>query len=163
MHIFRALPELMIMLKALIAALRSMMVTFTLLFLVIYLFGLIFTQAMMGTPAGERYFATVPDSMLSLTFYGVFLDNCSDVFFLVGWVPEGSLAGICWVHFEVWLAPGAREGLHKFGGASHPTFLKAFPGPRGRQNLKNAPQQIRPGRPQVFRWATPVGCVGDCS
>ncbi len=34
-------------------------------------------------------------------------------------------------------------------GASHPTFWKAFPGPRGRPDLKNAPQQIRPDCLQV--------------
>jgi hypothetical protein len=29
-------------------------------------------------------------------------------------------------------------------GASPPTFWRAFPGPRGRPDLKNAPQKIRP-------------------
>ena len=32
---------------------------------------------------------------------------------------------------------------------SPPTFLRAFPGPRGRPDLKNAPQQIRPDCRQV--------------
>ncbi len=49
-----------------------------------------------------------------------------------GWVPEGSLAGFLGCVFEVWPAPGARENLQKCGGGGHPTFLKAFPEPRGR-------------------------------
>ncbi len=34
-------------------------------------------------------------------------------------------------------------------GAKPPTFLKAFPGPRGWPDLKNAPQEIRPDCLQV--------------
>ncbi len=43
--------------------------------------------------------------------------------------------------FEVWPAPGAREGFQKCGGAKPPTFWKVFPGPRGRPDLKNAPNK----------------------
>ncbi len=50
--------------------------------------------------------------------------------------------------FEVRPAPGAREGPQKCG-ASPPAFLKAFPGPRGRPDLKNAPPKIRPDCLQV--------------
>ena len=57
------------------------------------------------------------------------------------WVPEGSLAGFLGCVFEVWPAPGARESLQKGGGLRPQTFLKAFPGPRGRPDLKNAPNK----------------------
>ncbi len=43
--------------------------------------------------------------------------------------------------FEVWQAPGARESLNKNVGGEAPHILKAFPGPRGRPDLKNAPQK----------------------
>ncbi len=44
--------------------------------------------------------------------------------------------------FEVCPAPGPRE-------RPAPTFLKAFPGPRGRPDLKNAPKKVRPDCLQV--------------
>ncbi len=57
----------------------------------------------------------------------------------VNWVLEGSLAGF----FEgAFLRSGRPRGpgkALKMWGASPPTFLKAFPGPRGRPDLKNAP------------------------
>ncbi len=46
-----------------------------------------------------------------------------------------------WGVFEVWPAPGARESSQKCGVLRPPTFLKTFPGPRGRPDLKNAPQK----------------------
>ncbi len=59
----------------------------------------------------------------------------------LGFKPTGYLKAI-WPDFwgcifEVWLAPGARESLQKYG-AKTPTFCKAFPGPRGRPDLKHA-------------------------
>ncbi len=36
------------------------------------------------------------------------------------WVPEGSLAGFVGFVFGVWPAPGAREGLQKYGGLGPP-------------------------------------------
>ncbi len=65
------------------------------------------------------------------------------------WMPEGSLAGFVGCIFEICPAPEAREGLRKCGEAKPPTFLKAFPGPRGRPDLKNAPNKIRPDCLQV--------------
>ncbi len=49
--------------------------------------------------------------------------------------------GFCGCVFEIWPAPGAWESLQKCGVASPPTFLKAFPDPRGRPDLKNSPQK----------------------
>ena len=47
--------------------------------------------------------------------------------FCSGWVPEGSLAGIFWVGFGVWAAPGGFQTVQKCRGASSPTFYLRFP------------------------------------
>jgi hypothetical protein len=54
------------------------------------------------------------------------------------WEPEGSLVGFLGGVFEVWPTQGARESRLEMWGASPPAFLRAFPGPRGRPDLKNA-------------------------
>ncbi len=46
--------------------------------------------------------------------------------------------------FEVWPAPGAREGLPKYGGRSPPHFCRPSRGPGAAQNFKNAPHKFRP-------------------
>jgi hypothetical protein len=56
--------------------------------------------------------------------------------------------------FEVWLAPGAREAPQKCGGLCPPHFGKAFPGPRGRPDLKNASNKFRP---DCFQVPSPFG------
>ena len=43
--------------------------------------------------------------------------------------------------FEVWPAPGAREGLQKGGARSPPHLFMAFPGPRGWPDLKKEPHK----------------------
>ncbi len=56
------------------------------------------------------------------------------------WIPEGSLAGFLGVRFLSLAGPKGPETLSKIRGASPPTDLKAFPGPRGRPNLKMHPK-----------------------
>ncbi len=51
------------------------------------------------------------------------------------------MAGFLGSVFEVWPAPEAQESLQVCGVAKPPTFLKAFPGPRGQPDLKYAPQK----------------------
>jgi hypothetical protein len=58
-------------------------------------------------------------------------------------VPEGSLAGFFWAAFWRVVAPRGPGQPQKMWGASPPPFLKAFPGPRGRPDLKNAPNLER--------------------
>mmetsp|Transcript_84138 Transcript_84138/g.261701 ORF Transcript_84138/g.261701 Transcript_84138/m.261701 type:complete len:480 (-) Transcript_84138:50-1489(-) len=82
--IFRAIPELMIMMKGLVAAIRSVIVTLSMLTLIIYIFGIAFTQLMSETGTGDLYFNGVLDSMNTLLLYGVFLDQVADVFNALG-------------------------------------------------------------------------------
>ncbi len=69
------------------------------------------------------------------------------------WVPEGSLAGFCLGAFLGSGRPrGPGKAFQNVGGEA-PTFLKAFPGPRGRPNFKNAPpKNNRPDCLQVPRF-----------
>ncbi len=46
-------------------------------------------------------------------------------------------------------------------GALPPAFLKVFPGPRGRPDLKNAPLKIRPDCLQVPSSDVPPAYLGD--
>ena len=43
--------------------------------------------------------------------------------------------------FEVWPAPGAREGLRKCGGLRPPHFRRLSRAPRGRPDCKNVPNR----------------------
>jgi hypothetical protein len=78
-RIFRAIPELMIMVKGMAAATRSVAVTLLLLSTCIYVFGIAFTQLMESSPHGKKYFASVPDSMNTLLAYGIIMENTPDL------------------------------------------------------------------------------------
>merc|ERR1719272_1773516 len=62
-RILRAVPELMILIKGMTAATRSVFFTLCLLVGVIYVFGIAFCQITQGSAFGDRYFKTVPASM----------------------------------------------------------------------------------------------------
>lgn len=82
--LFRAVPELLVMIKGIVAATRSVVVTLTMLVLILYVFGITFRQMLDNTEPGRKWFATVPDSMLSLVFYGIILDGTPGVVMEVG-------------------------------------------------------------------------------
>jgi len=74
-RLLRAMPELMIMVKGMITAVRSVAITLTLLILIMYAFGIAFCQMTKGTEVGRRHFLSVLDSMYSLGIYGTLCDN----------------------------------------------------------------------------------------
>eukprot|EP00747_Dinoflagellata_sp_TGD_P167047 gnl/TRDRNA2_/TRDRNA2_190804_c0_seq1.p1 gnl/TRDRNA2_/TRDRNA2_190804_c0~~gnl/TRDRNA2_/TRDRNA2_190804_c0_seq1.p1 ORF type:complete len:635 (-),score=130.03 gnl/TRDRNA2_/TRDRNA2_190804_c0_seq1:43-1947(-) len=96
-RILRAVPELMILIKAMVAATRSVFFTLCLLMVIIYVFAIAFTQLTRGSIAGEDYFDTVPDSMLTLTVYGTLLDEIGRVACDVG--RENKFAGAIFFFF----------------------------------------------------------------
>ncbi len=61
----------------------------------------------------------------------------------------GGLAGPDIVYFWGLNGPSYRKTHWKRWGCEGPHILEAFPGPRGRPDLKNAPQQVRPDCLQV--------------
>eukprot|EP00927_Polykrikos_kofoidii_P022798 TRINITY_DN21175_c0_g1_i1.p1 TRINITY_DN21175_c0_g1~~TRINITY_DN21175_c0_g1_i1.p1 ORF type:complete len:887 (+),score=135.49 TRINITY_DN21175_c0_g1_i1:62-2662(+) len=83
-RLLRAIPELMIMVKGISVAARS--VFFTLLFLVavLYIFGIAFAQLTQGTTVGKARFSSVPHSMSTLLLHGCFGEDLPDVAHSVG-------------------------------------------------------------------------------
>jgi len=69
------MPELLILLKGIGVATRSVAVFSLLWFVVLYVFGIAFRQLTIGAEVGELYFSTVPVSMNTLLFDGIFRQN----------------------------------------------------------------------------------------
>eukprot|EP00927_Polykrikos_kofoidii_P063116 TRINITY_DN57945_c0_g1_i1.p1 TRINITY_DN57945_c0_g1~~TRINITY_DN57945_c0_g1_i1.p1 ORF type:complete len:883 (-),score=181.63 TRINITY_DN57945_c0_g1_i1:52-2700(-) len=75
-----AMPELMILIKGMVVASRSVMFTLSLLMLVHYVIGIMFKQLTAGHPDIQaKYFSTVPHAMSSLMLYGCFGENMPEV------------------------------------------------------------------------------------
>lgn len=69
-RVLRQMPELMILVKGMAASLRSTFFVLVLLVLIMYVFGIAFTQLTSGTEAGDMYFASIADSMYTLLVTG---------------------------------------------------------------------------------------------
>lgn len=82
--LFRLVPELMIMIKGMVVAMRSVLVTLTLLTLVLYIFAIAFTQMLSGATVGTEYFSTVAQSMNSLIAYGIIMEDTPTVLNALG-------------------------------------------------------------------------------
>eukprot|EP00931_Biecheleriopsis_adriatica_P043585 TRINITY_DN24913_c0_g1_i1.p1 TRINITY_DN24913_c0_g1~~TRINITY_DN24913_c0_g1_i1.p1 ORF type:complete len:623 (-),score=111.99 TRINITY_DN24913_c0_g1_i1:45-1865(-) len=78
-RLLRSVPELLIMLKGMLAAARSMFLTFVLTLLILYVFGIAMKQSAAGTPAGEQHFSSVGKSMFSLLLFATLLDGPAEV------------------------------------------------------------------------------------
>jgi len=78
MRMLRSLPELMILIKGMVAAMRSVCYVMCLLIIITYVFAIAFTQLSKGTRYGEKYFPDVGIAMYSLIIYGTFLDALAD-------------------------------------------------------------------------------------
>eukprot|EP00929_Paragymnodinium_shiwhaense_P100328 TRINITY_DN6257_c0_g1_i1.p1 TRINITY_DN6257_c0_g1~~TRINITY_DN6257_c0_g1_i1.p1 ORF type:complete len:712 (+),score=173.95 TRINITY_DN6257_c0_g1_i1:111-2246(+) len=77
-RMLRGLPELMLLCKGMVAAMRSVFYVMVLLIVVTYVYGIALVQLSEGTEFGEAYFPDVSLAMYSLIIYGVFLDNLAD-------------------------------------------------------------------------------------
>lgn len=74
-RLLRAMPELLIMVKGMITAIKSVFFTLLLLVIVMYVFGMAFVQLSNGTEVGAELFPSVGDAMINLLLTGTFLDN----------------------------------------------------------------------------------------
>lgn len=78
LRMMRSLPELMILIKGMITAMKSVVYVMCLLAIILYVFGIAFTQLAIDKEViRERYFQNVALSMYSLLIYGTFLDDLS--------------------------------------------------------------------------------------
>lgn len=78
------LPELLILVRAMVIATRAVFFSVILLVLVLYVFGIAFTQLAQGSPLADKYFGNIPDSMTTLLLNGIFLDSVSEVVVEIG-------------------------------------------------------------------------------
>ncbi|CAJ1364340.1 unnamed protein product, partial [Effrenium voratum] len=74
-RVARYMPELMILIKGLLVAARSVFFTLVLLLLVTYIFSITFTQLSQGTLLADLHFPTVPISVLTLIIQCVMPDQ----------------------------------------------------------------------------------------
>merc|ERR1719335_2181388 len=75
MRMLKSLPELMILIKGMVTAMKSVCYVMGLLVIITYVFAIAFTQLSAGTDYGVDYFDNVALSMYSLLIYGTFLDD----------------------------------------------------------------------------------------
>jgi len=78
-RLIRLVPELLILVKAIASAGRSVGFTLLLLGICLYVFAIAFRMTLEGTTVGTDRFYNVPISMHSLFMHGTFLDAVSDV------------------------------------------------------------------------------------
>jgi len=74
-RLLRCMPEIIILIKGMVAAMRSVFFTLVLLVALLYIFGILFKQLSIGTNTGDTYFSTVPRSMNQLIVHGIFFDD----------------------------------------------------------------------------------------
>eukprot|EP00931_Biecheleriopsis_adriatica_P016094 TRINITY_DN11982_c0_g1_i1.p1 TRINITY_DN11982_c0_g1~~TRINITY_DN11982_c0_g1_i1.p1 ORF type:complete len:742 (-),score=148.77 TRINITY_DN11982_c0_g1_i1:182-2407(-) len=78
-RLLHALPEIMILVKALAVAARTVFFTLCLLWAVIYVFAIAFTQMSKGFSVHDQYFRDLWASMFTLLFQGCLGDGLTDL------------------------------------------------------------------------------------
>lgn len=76
-RMLRSIPEVVILIKGMTAALRSVFFVMCLLILVLYAFGVALVQILQDAPSGQLLFPSVLFSMYTLVCSGMFCDNLS--------------------------------------------------------------------------------------
>jgi len=74
-RLLRAMPELMVLIKGMVIAMRSVFFTLILLTGILYVFGIAFVQLMKDTEKGNVYFPNVAAAMNSLLLLGILPDE----------------------------------------------------------------------------------------
>jgi len=78
-RLLRAMPELMILIKGMVAAFRSVFFTLCLLVIILYVFGIMFRQLTEGTELGEEHFSSVTVAMNTLLMDATLPDQAAIV------------------------------------------------------------------------------------
>jgi len=86
--ILRVFPELVIILRGLAFAARSVGVFFILWLVIVYVFGIFFRQLTDGLEVGEKHFNSVPEAMNTLLLHGVFASNADAIMSITDKNPE---------------------------------------------------------------------------
>lgn len=83
-RMLRSMPELMIMIKGIVAALRTVGFTILLQVILMYIFAIMFRQLTNDTEIGTKYFSTIPTSMYTLLVNATFVDDLYNVVNQIG-------------------------------------------------------------------------------
>lgn len=75
--IIRLIPELAILIKGMVAAMRSVVLVLGLLMAITFVFAIVMTEYTANMDVGRQYFSTVALSTYTLVVYGTFLDSLS--------------------------------------------------------------------------------------
>jgi len=74
-RLMKDIPEIMVLIKGMVFAMRAVFSTLILLVMVIYVFAIMFTEMLAGSDAAEGCFENVPQSMNCLLLNGIFADQ----------------------------------------------------------------------------------------
>eukprot|EP00927_Polykrikos_kofoidii_P084895 TRINITY_DN9081_c0_g1_i2.p1 TRINITY_DN9081_c0_g1~~TRINITY_DN9081_c0_g1_i2.p1 ORF type:complete len:652 (-),score=149.45 TRINITY_DN9081_c0_g1_i2:16-1971(-) len=77
--LLRAMPELLILIKGMVSAMRSVCFTLLLQLIILYVFGITFVQITSDLNVGEKHFALVVTSMHTLLVHGTLMDNIGEL------------------------------------------------------------------------------------
>lgn len=80
-RLLRAMPELMILIKGMAVAMRSVVFTLSLLMIIMYVFAIAIRQLTRDTDSGDMYFSSVPTSMFSLLMNAILPDQNTMVYY----------------------------------------------------------------------------------
>eukprot|EP00440_Ansanella_granifera_P069689 gb/GFBE01075610.1/.p1 GENE.gb/GFBE01075610.1/~~gb/GFBE01075610.1/.p1 ORF type:complete len:589 (+),score=133.58 gb/GFBE01075610.1/:1-1767(+) len=75
LRMLKSLPELMILIRGMVAAVSSVFYVMCLLVAITYVFAIMMTQLAVDTQVGDMYFASVPLAMYSLFIHVTFMDD----------------------------------------------------------------------------------------
>jgi hypothetical protein len=79
LRLLRSMPELLILVKGMVAAMRSVGFVMLLLLLITYVFSIAFVQLLRDMPSGDKYFRWMGDAMYTLIVAGTLMDNITSV------------------------------------------------------------------------------------
>merc|ERR1719261_1833076 len=77
-RLLRSMPELLVLIKGMIAAIRSVFFTLLLLFLLLYVFAILFRQLTVDSTIGEEKFPAMMKTIQTLVLDGILFDGTGD-------------------------------------------------------------------------------------
>merc|ERR1719265_1702587 len=82
-RLLRSMPELLVLIKGMIAAIRSVFFTLLLLVLLLYVFSILFRQMTVDAVIGKLKFPTIMSSIHTLVLDGILFDGPGDLMALM--------------------------------------------------------------------------------
>lgn len=82
-RLLRSMPDLLILIKGMVAAIRSVFFTLLLLVILIYVFAIFFRQMSRDLPIGDEFFPSMSEAMHTLLLHGIFVDAVGSVVFVI--------------------------------------------------------------------------------